>query len=84
MKIELVYATAEGATSEELEIEEGATVQAAVTASRFASTPAAAFAIFGKVVTAERVLEDGDRIELLRELVIDPMDARRQRAAGRP
>ena len=80
MKVEVVYATAQGANSEELELPEDTTVQVAVTASRFASTPFAATAIFGKVVDAEAVLEDGDRIELLRKLRIDPKDARRRRA----
>ncbi|MDE0177463.1 MAG: RnfH family protein [Gammaproteobacteria bacterium] len=80
MKVEVVYATAEGATSEELELPEGASVQAAVAASRFASTPVVGTAIFGKVVGADRILDDGDRIELLRELLIDPKDARRRRA----
>ncbi|MYA16501.1 MAG: RnfH family protein [Gammaproteobacteria bacterium] len=80
MKVEVVYATAEGAHSEELELPEGTTVQAAVAASRFATTPVAVTAIFGKVVSAERMLEDGDRIELLRELLINPKDARRRRA----
>ena len=80
MKIEVVYATAQGAHAEELELPEGAIVQAAVAASRFASTPVAGTAIFGKAVTGDRVLEEGDRIELLRELLIDPKDARRRRA----
>ena len=81
MKVELVFATAEGSSSEELEVPEGSTVDQAVAASRFASTTAAALAIFGQVATADRVLEDGDRIELLRELLVDPKDARRSRAA---
>lgn len=81
MKVELVYATADGAASEKLEVPEGTTVQTAVAASRFASTPVAATAIFGKVVTEDRVLEDGDRIEFLRELRVDPKDARRRRAS---
>ena len=81
MKVEVVYATTEGARSEELELPEGATVQVAVAASRFASTLVAGTAIFGKAVTGDRVLEDGDRIELLRELLIDPKDVRRRRAA---
>ena len=80
MKVELIYATAEGANSEELELPEGTTVQTAVSASRFASTRVAATAIFGQVVTADRMLEDGDRIEILRELLVDPKDARRRRA----
>ena len=81
MKVELIFATTEGTSSEELEVAEGTTVDEAVAASRFASTSAAAVGIFGQVVTADRVLEDGDRLELLRELLIDPKDARRMRAA---
>ena len=80
MKVEVVYATAEGASSDELELPNGTTVQAAVAASRFASMPVVATAIFGKAVNADRVLEDGDRIELLRTLLVDPKDARRRRA----
>lgn len=80
MKVEVVYATAQGANAEELELPEGATVQVAVAGSRFASTPVAGTAIFGKAVTGDRVLEEGDRIELLRDLLVDPKDARRRRA----
>lgn len=84
MRVEVVCATAEAAYSQELELPEGATVQAAVAASRFASAPVAGTAIFGKVVAGDRVLEDGDRIELLRELLINPKDARRRRAEMSP
>lgn len=80
MRIEVVYATAHGTSAEDLELPDGTTVRAAVAASRFASTPVAATAIFGKVVDIDRVLEDGDRIELLRDLLVDPKDARRRRA----
>jgi putative ubiquitin-RnfH superfamily antitoxin RatB of RatAB toxin-antitoxin module len=37
--------------------------------------------IWGRVVPRERVLRDGDRVELYRPLRVDPRDARRQRAA---
>ena len=80
MKVEVVYATAAGVNSEELELPDGTTVQAAVAASRFASTPFATAAIFGKVVALDRMLEEGERIELLRELLVDPKEARRRRA----
>lgn len=83
MRVELVRATAETASVEELDVPEGATLGEALEASRFASTPAAAYAVFGRLATTEHVLEDGDRIELLRDLVIDPKEARRRRAAGR-
>ena len=34
---------------------------------------------FGRLVTPETVLADGDRIEILRPLLADPKDQRRQR-----
>lgn len=40
----------------------------------------ASLAIFGRVALRESVLEDGDRVEILRPLAIDPKDARRARA----
>ena len=45
---------------------------------------AASFAQFGHGITAETMLNDGDRLELLRPLLADPKLARRQRVeAGR-
>jgi putative ubiquitin-RnfH superfamily antitoxin RatB of RatAB toxin-antitoxin module len=38
--------------------------------------------VFGKLVNGERVLSDGDRIEVLRPLVNDPKEIRRRRAAA--
>jgi putative ubiquitin-RnfH superfamily antitoxin RatB of RatAB toxin-antitoxin module len=37
-------------------------------------------AVFGRPVTPASKLHDGDRIEILRPLITDPKDARRQRA----
>ena len=37
--------------------------------------------IFGKKKTPDTVLRDGDRVEIYRPLVADPMDARRRRVA---
>jgi uncharacterized protein len=36
-------------------------------------------AVFGQSVQLNTILHDGDRIEILRPLLIDPMDARRGR-----
>ena len=58
----------------------GTTVAEALAASRFADAKPAALAIYGQVVAPERVLVEGDRIELLRELLVPPTQARRQRA----
>jgi len=36
--------------------------------------------IFGRKVSPEQLLRDGDRVELYRPLIADPKEARRQRA----
>jgi putative ubiquitin-RnfH superfamily antitoxin RatB of RatAB toxin-antitoxin module len=43
----------------------------------------ARLAVFGRVVGLDSPLHDGDRIELLRPLVMDPKEARRRRAGAR-
>jgi putative ubiquitin-RnfH superfamily antitoxin RatB of RatAB toxin-antitoxin module len=43
---------------------------------------AAGVAVFGVQVSARTLLHEGDRVELLRPLLIDPKQARRRRAAG--
>lgn len=37
--------------------------------------------VFGKVVTLDRVLDPGDRVEIYRPLIADPKEARKKRAA---
>lgn len=39
--------------------------------------------IFSAAIAPERVLRDGDRVELYRPLEVDPKDARRARAGSR-
>jgi putative ubiquitin-RnfH superfamily antitoxin RatB of RatAB toxin-antitoxin module len=39
--------------------------------------------VYGRRVSAETRLADGDRVEIYRELLIDPKERRRQRAAKR-
>ena len=41
----------------------------------------AAIGIFGKVCKPEHILNAGDRVEIYRPLLMDPMQQRRQRAA---
>ncbi|SEL04714.1 hypothetical protein SAMN05428989_1312 [Pseudoxanthomonas sp. GM95] len=43
---------------------------------------ATGIAVFGVNATPQTLLHEGDRVELLRPLLIDPKDARRRRAAG--
>lgn len=38
------------------------------------------FAIFSKPVSPDTILKDGDRIEIVRSLLIDPKERRRQKA----
>ena len=84
MKIEVCYALAAGATRVELDVEPGATVADAVERSRIVADrsldPATlSFAIFGRRATLESPLAAGDRVEILRPLLVDPKEARHRR-----
>jgi len=64
-----------------LELEEGATVRAALAAAgRFA---ARTVGIHGRRADLEARLADGDRVEIYRALSADPKEARRRRAKQR-
>jgi putative ubiquitin-RnfH superfamily antitoxin RatB of RatAB toxin-antitoxin module len=69
-----------------LELPEGATVADAVAAAGFTEEAdarammAMPTAVFGEIVATDHPLRDGDRVELLRPLLIDPKEARRRRA----
>lgn len=41
------------------------------------------YGVWGRVVGGDFILEEGDRVELLRPLIADPKEARRRRAAKR-
>ena len=82
MRIEVVMAWPRRHQTETLELPAGATLAQAIDAIEWASRPeVVGYAVFG--INAERstVLQDGDRVELLRALQIDPKDARRRRAS---
>ena len=86
MKVEVCYADADGATRIELTIEAGAVVATAIDASSIVAVRSLDLAglglsVFGRRATLETVLEEGDRVELLRPLRVDPKEARRRRAA---
>ena len=38
------------------------------------------FGVFGKMAKADRVLKEGDRVEIYRPLIADPKEVRRKRA----
>lgn len=86
IRVEVVHALPTRQIALSVALPEGATVRDAVMASGILEaaglTPAAldAVGIWNRVVTADSVLTDGDRVELYRPLVADPKDARRKRA----
>ncbi|MBP9540633.1 MAG: RnfH family protein [Vitreoscilla sp.] len=85
LTVEVVYATKEQQYLVGLEVDAGTTALAAVQLSglytQFPHTQDYPMGIFGKAVPADTVLEDHDRVELYRPLLIDPKENRRRRAA---
>lgn len=86
MIVEIVFALPDEQAIKVLQLAEGATVRDAVLASGFTEqfdevtldeTPVG---IYGTRVTYADELQDGDRVELYRSLLADPMEARRARA----
>ncbi|WDS38049.1 RnfH family protein [Pseudoxanthomonas sp.] len=83
MQIEVVLAWSRGYRAVTLELPEGACVADALNAAAFEEAGlATGMSVFGVNATPQTVLNDGDRVELLRPLLIDPKEARRRRAAG--
>lgn len=93
MRIEVVRAWPGRCERVELDLPSGALVGDAVRESRMdaaqtqaadadADADAIAVAVFGVVTSLQAKLHDGDRVELLRPLLIDPKQARRRRAKG--
>ena len=82
----MLYALADVQHGVELELPAGTSVQAAVAASglleplALSERAVLAMAVWGRVVSPEFVLEEGDRVELLRPLRADPKEVRRKRA----
>lgn len=90
MRIEIVYALPRRCWSESLELPHGATVADALALTRLReAVPGlvvnpALLAVHGQAATPQRVLADGDRLEILRPLTCDPREVRRRRAARQP
>lgn len=83
LRVEVIRAWPRRHDSRQLDLPAGATVADALAAAAFDGEPPAAVAVFGETVDADRPLADGDRVELLRPLLLDPKEARRRRAAAR-
>lgn len=86
LRIEVVYALPQRYWRAVLRLRTDATVSDAIAAARAAGTlpseafATTAFAVYGRSVKPQAPLRDGDRVELLRPLHADPMEARRRRA----
>jgi uncharacterized protein len=82
MRVEVIRAWPRKFEAVVLVLPDSATVAQALAASGFALEDIAGYAVFGERVGNDARLHDGDRLELLRPLQIDPKDARRRRARG--
>ncbi|WP_373017915.1 RnfH family protein [Thiomicrorhabdus sp.] len=82
MRIEVAYALPKEQYLFEQQVEEGCTVEQALKSSKlmeeFPLLDIDKVGIFGKQVTLDTVLREGDRIEVYRPLKVDPRDRRRQ------
>ncbi|QVK31443.1 RnfH family protein [Pseudomonas syringae] len=89
IQIEVVYASVQHQVLKTVDVPAGSSVRQALALSGMdkefpeLDLSQCAVGIFGKVVAdpAARVLEAGERIEIYRPLVTDPMEIRRLRAA---
>lgn len=84
MRVEIVIAWPRKARHVTLEMPEGSTAAEAIAASGWIEQGLLdgidGQSIFGECVADDATLRDGDRLELLRPLQVDPKDARRRRA----
>ena len=86
LRVQVVYALPQRQIVVDVALGRGATVGEAVVKSellqrypQIAGEPLNC-AVFGRVVSLTDVLRDGDRVEVLRPLLVDPKEQRRQAA----
>ena len=87
MNITLVYARAPRSVIETVvELTTGSTVQQALEVSgwwaQYPEVTELSLGVWGRKASASFVLRDGDRLEIYRELRVDPKVARRERFRG--
>lgn len=88
IRVEVVYAQPQRAWRKSLQLAAGSTAIEAFEASGLRAQVAELesvepdLGVFAHPCAHDRVLQDGDRLEVYRPLLIDPMEARRRRAAG--
>jgi len=84
--VEVVFGRGDSQSLVALSLEQGATVAGAIAGSGLVenypddSIVDLPVGIWGRVVDKDRILEDGDRVEIYRPLQLDPRDARRRLA----
>lgn len=89
LTIQVIYAEPARVWRETLRMAPGSTVGQVIALSRFARDNPAyphdnlKVGIFGQRCDTDRLLIDGDRVEVYRPLVFDPMESRRRRAIHR-
>jgi len=87
IRVEVVFAVPERQVLVEVLLEPGATVADAIAASGIArefpgeQLDTLPVGVWGKPAERAAAVQDGDRVEIYRPLVIDPKEARRRRAA---
>ncbi|PWY56878.1 RnfH family protein [Legionella qingyii] len=85
VRVELIYVALDKTTIHmTLELKQGATVLDALNTSGIydihQETRGMPVGIYAKQVSLEQVLQEGDRVEIYRPLVLDPKEKRRQKA----
>lgn len=81
IQVEAVRAWPRRHACERLHLAEGATVADALARCSLPREGVCGYAVFGERVGPDTVLRDGDRLELLCALRVDPKESRRRRAA---
>ncbi|MEO8629604.1 MAG: RnfH family protein [Betaproteobacteria bacterium] len=89
VRVEVIYALSLQQDATTVDLDQGATVEHAIALSGVVQRHPQIdlqknrIAIFGKLVLLNAVLQDRDRIEILRPLQVDPKEARRRRVSHR-
>ena len=87
INVEVAYAMPEKQIIRAVNVDIGTTIGAAIVQSGIMmdfpdlELEQAKVGIFGKAATMTTVLNDGDRVEIYRDLIADPKEVRRKRAA---
>ena len=85
--IQVCYATNQKTVMLQLVLKKDSTIREAIDVSQILSTcpeidiDKCKVGIFGKIKSLNSILQQGDRVEIYRPLVADPMEARRRRIA---